>query len=164
MFTRRRFVQASSALLAGCAVTRPRFASDPFKLGVASGYPTPDGFVLWTRLMGPLDPAPMAVHWEIFADEALRKLVASGDATADAEWAHSVHVDVKGLEPNRPYWYRFNAGDARSPVGRSHTAPLASANPERLRFAFGSCQQYEQGFYGAYRHMAADDLDLAVFL
>jgi alkaline phosphatase D len=163
MFTRRRFLQASSALLAGCAA-HPRFASDPFKLGVASGYPASDGFVLWTRLMGALEPAPVRVRWEVGADDAFRNLVASGDAIAEADWAHSVHVEVKGLEPDRPYWYRFRAGDAQSPTGRSRTAPLASSNPARLRFAFGSCQQYEQGYYGAHRHIAADDLDLVVFL
>jgi alkaline phosphatase D len=131
---------------------------------VASGYPAPDGFTLWTRLMGTVDPAPVRVRWEIGADEAMRNRVASGEAVAEAEWAHSVHVDVKGLQPDRPYWYRFAAGDAQSPVGRSRTAPLASASVARLRFAFASCQQYEQGYYGAYRHMVADDLDLAVFL
>ncbi|HWI39411.1 MAG TPA: alkaline phosphatase D family protein [Burkholderiales bacterium] len=161
MLTRRRFLQASSALLAGCAVGAPRFASDPFKLGVASGYPAADGFVLWTRLIG-VEGTPIRVRWEVLADN--RKLVASGAAAAEAEWAHSVHVDVKGLEPDRPYWYRFTAGDAQSPVGRTRTAPLASASPARLRFAFASCQQYEQGYYGAYRHLVADDLDLAVFL
>jgi alkaline phosphatase D len=163
MFTRRRFLQASSALLAGCA-SAPRFASDPFKLGVASGYPTPDGFVLWTRLLVADDPAPVRVRWEIFADDALRKPVASGEAAAEAEWAHSVHVEARGLEPDRPYWYRFGAGDARSPVGRTRSAPSAWSSPARLRFAFASCQQYEQGYFGAYRHMVADDLDLAVFL
>ena len=114
--------------------------------------------------MGVVDPAPVRVRWEIGEDDRLRKIVASGEATAEAEWAHSVHVDVKGLQPERPYWYRFAAGDAQSPIGRSRTAPLASAAAARLRFAFASCQQYEQGFYGAYRHMVADDLDLAVFL
>ncbi len=163
MVTRRRFVLASSALVAGCAIA-PRFASDPFKLGVASGYPTPDGFVLWTRLIAAQEAGPIRVRWEIFADDALRKSVAAGEATAEAEWAHSVHVEVKGLEDDRPYWYRFTAGDARSPVGRSRTAPLASSSPARVRFAFASCQQYEQGYFGAYRHMVADELDLAVFL
>ena len=163
MFTRRRFLQASSALLAGCA-TAPRLTSDPFKLGVGSGYPTPDGFVLWTRLLGLEDPAPIRVRWEIFADDALRKPVATGEATAQAEWAHSVHVEARGLEADRPYWYRFGVGDALSPAGRSRTAPPAWANPARLRFAFASCQQYEQGYFGAYRHIVADDPDLAVFL
>src|SRR2546423_1781022 len=146
MFTRRRFLHASSAVLAGCAMGQPRFSSDPFKLGVASGYPAPDGFVLWTRLLGNLEPAPIRVRWEIGADEAMRKVIASGEANADAAWAHSVHVEVKGLEPDRRYWYRFRAGDAHSPIGRSRTAPTAASNPARLRFAFGSCQQYEQGF------------------
>jgi len=104
------------------------------------------------------------VRWEIGEDDALRKVVASGEALAEAEWAHSVHVDVKGLQPERPYWYRFTVGGAQSLIGRSRTAPLASATTARLRFAFASCQQYEQGYYGAYRHMVADDLDLAVFL
>ena len=162
MFTRRRFLQAAAALVAGCALREPRFASDPFKLGVASGYPTPDGFSLWTRLMGELDPVAIPLRWEIATDDRMRAIVASGAAAAQPEWVHSVHVDVRGLAPDRPYWYRFTAGDARSPVGRSRTAPASGAS--RLRFAFGSCQQYEQGYFGAYRHMLADDLDLAVFL
>ena len=69
-----------------------------------------------------------------------------------------------GLEPARWYWYRFTAGDATSPVGRTRTAPGITAKPDKLRFALASCAQYEQGYYGAYRHMAADDLDLVAFV
>ena len=164
MFTRRRFLQTVGALAATSAFGEARFAGDPFKLGVASGYPTPDGFVLWTRLMGDLPPNSIPLRWEIAADDSFRTIVASGESEAEAQWAHSAHVEVKGLEPDRPYWYRFTAGEARSPVGRSRTAPVAASNPARLRFAFGSCQQYEQGYYGAYRHIVADDPDLVVFL
>jgi alkaline phosphatase D len=39
-----------------------------------------------------------------------------------------------------------------------------TAKPGRLKFAFASCQHYEQGFFGAYKHMAADDPDLVFFL
>jgi alkaline phosphatase D len=56
------------------------------------------------------------------------------------------------------------AGESVSPVGRTRTAAGPSARPERLRFAFASCQHYEQGHFGAYRHMLADELDLLVFL
>ncbi|HAQ36853.1 MAG TPA: alkaline phosphatase, partial [Alphaproteobacteria bacterium] len=45
---------------------------DPFSLGVASGDPTPDGFVLWTRLaplplepLGGLGEQPVAVTLEV---------------------------------------------------------------------------------------------------
>lgn len=120
--------------------------------------------VLWTRLVANLETAIVPVRWEIADDEAMRKVVARGTAEAHPAWAHSVHVEVSGLEPDRWYWYRFYAGDAVSPVARTRTAPVPGAPVSRLRFAFASCQHYEQGWFTAYRHMAADDLDLVVFL
>ena len=174
--SRRRWLQC--ALLAGLlparAVrpqSRPRFAAYPFTLGTASGYPGPDGMVLWTRLApypaapaGGLGPEPILVRWEIAADEAMRDIVAHGEALAEAEWAHSVHVDVRGLVADRWYWYRFSAGDAVSAIARTRTAPALDAAPGVLRFAFASCQQYEQGWYAAHRHLAADAPDLVAFL
>lgn len=165
MFTRRRFLQGVGAF-AACspACTRLRTPSFPFALGVASGYPTPTGITLWTRLTGDLPPADVAVRWELAADERFKRVVRRGEAVAQADWGHSLHVDVEGLEPDRWYWYRFTAGDARSPAGRTRTAPAADAPSANLRFAFASCQQYEQGYYGAYRHIVADAPDLIAFL
>lgn len=176
MPTRREFLLALGAALpvglrAPQAAPRPRFARDPFALGVASGYPWPGGVVLWTRLIADFEPpdgglgaAVIPVRWEVAADAAMRGIVASGRVDAHPEWGHAVHVDVAGLEPDRWYWYRFAAGDATSPVGRTRTAPPLGALPQRLRFAFASCQQYEQGYYGAYRHVVADAPDLVAFL
>jgi alkaline phosphatase D len=169
MIARRRFLQALAAAavspaLPACAQAPARFAGNPFALGVASGYPYSGGMVLWTRLAGALDPVPVPVRWELAADESMRAIVASGSATADPAWAHSVHVEPKGLEPDRWYWYRFMAGDAVSPVARTRTAPRPDAEVAKLRFAFASCQQYEQGYYGAHRHIAADAPDLVAFL
>jgi len=175
---RRRFLTGALALGAHvvCPVARragaqPRLSSTPFTLGVASGYPSPSGAVLWTRLApAPLQPgggmAPdvVAVEWEVAADERMSQIVQRGTASATPEWAHSVHVEVEGLQPARWYWYRFRAGGEVSAVGRTRTAPAADAAVDRFRFAFGSCQQYEQGYYGAYHRMLADDLDLIVFL
>jgi len=169
MIGRRRFLEVLAALgvsqaLPTCATDRKvSFDSYPFTLGVASGYPSPSGVVLWTRLMG-LEPLEIPVRWEVAADEAMRQVIFSGNTTADPAWAHSARVEVQGLEPDRWYWYRFTAGDARSPIGRTRTAPAAAAPAQRLRFAFASCQQYEQGFFGAYRHIVADQPDLVAFL
>lgn len=167
MLDRRRFLQALAAAgvsraLPGCAQA-PSHSLSPFALGVASGYPHPGGMVLWTRLLG-VDPVSVPVRWEVAADEGMRRIVAAGSATAEADWAHSVHVEAKGLEPDRWYWYRFTARGAESPVGRTRTAPRPEAAVARLRFAFASCQQYEQGYYGAHRHIAADAPDLVAFL
>jgi alkaline phosphatase D len=171
MLTRRQFLQRSAALVSSACVAprafaQPRFTSTPYTLGVASGYPHAEGMTLWTRLAphGGMPGTPVEVRWEISGDDSFRSIAGRGTAIASPHWAHSVHVDAQGLEPARPYWYRFRAGDAMSPVGRTRTAPVADAATERLRFAFASCQQYEQGYFTAFRHMAREELDLVVHL
>ena len=172
--TRRDFLRCAAAwagaqLPLSAARAQARFGRDPFALGVASGYPNPQGVVLWTRLMPEMTgssavPGAIEVGWEVAADEAFRRIVRSGRELATPDWGHSVHAEVAGLEPGRWYWYRFHARGAVSPTGRTRTAAAVGDGDERLRFAFASCQQYEQGYYAAYRHMAADDLDLVVHL
>ena len=143
MTDRRTFLRALAAATVSPALpasAQPRFAADPFALGVASGYPHPGGMVLWTRLVG-VDPVAVPVRWEISSTRSMSKIVAAGSTYADSRWAHSVRVEPQGLEPDRGYWYRFMAGDAVSPLGRTRTAPRADATVSRLRFAFASCQQ-----------------------
>ena len=147
----------------------PRFASDPFGLGIASGSPRTDGMVLWTRLAprpgeAPFDPVAIPVRWEIAEDPAFRRVVRHGTESAEPARAHAVHVEVEGLAPGRPYHYRFMAGDATSAIGRTRTAPEAGKGDDRLRMAYASCQQYEQGYYTAHRHLAAENADLVAFL
>jgi alkaline phosphatase D len=148
----------------------PRFTSSVFTLGVASGDPSPDGVVLWTRLAtdptagGGMPPTPVDVQWEISRDDRFSTIVRRGVATASADWAHSVHVEVDGLDADRWYWYRFRVGDEHSLVGRTRTLPRSGAAVDRLRFAFASCQHYEMGYFTAYRHMAAEDLSLVFHL
>lgn len=168
LITRRAFAGGlATGLLAAPTVLRGQtlFRDYPFTLGVASGDPAPDGFVLWTRLAPrPLEPQggmPMAaveVEWFVYADPALRTEVAKGKAIARPELAHSVHVEVTGLEPDRPYWYRFKVGRERSMNGRTRTAPAAGAPLDRLRFGVAGCQAYEDGYYTALRHLAAEEL------
>ncbi len=149
---------------------RPVFTSYPFTLGVASGDPDSSGVVLWTRLApdplrgGGMPPDSVEVSWEIATDDRLRRIARRGTAVASPDFGHSVHVEVEGLEPDRPYWYRFYAGGEASPLGRTRTMPLAGAPTERLRLAFASCQHYEQGYFTAYRHMAGEDLDVVFHL
>jgi alkaline phosphatase D len=171
---RRAFLLGGIAVVAASALPRARarvrWASDPFTLGVASGDPEPDGVVLWTRLAPePLQDGggvhgPIDVTWEVGDDPRMRKIVRSGRVTATAAMAHSVHVEVDGLDSDRWYWYRFHAGDATSRIGRTKTLPRGGASVNRLRFAFVSCQHYETGYFTAYRHMATEDLDVVFHL
>ena len=125
--------------------------------------------MLWTRLApdplagGGVGEAPVEVEWELADDELFTRIAARGRVMALAQDAHSVHVELRGLEPARTYWYRFTARGERSAAGRTRTAPaIDAATP--VRFAFASCQHYEQGFFSAYRDMAAQPLDLVVHL
>lgn len=163
--------------LVGCAAGSMQSwrAGNPFSLGVASGSPTPDGFVLWTRLVpdplsadpespGGMRGGPVPVAYEIAEDEAMTRLVRKDVAIADPHYAYSVHAEVRGLAPGRPYWYRFMTGDAVSRIGRAMTAPAPGTPLARLRFAYASCANYEQGYYAAYHHLAEEHPDLVIFL
>ncbi|HYF37995.1 MAG TPA: alkaline phosphatase D family protein, partial [Prosthecobacter sp.] len=155
----------------GAVLAQPKFSSYPFTLGIASGDPAPDGVVLWTRLApqplapdGGMPPEPVQVSWQVAEDEGMTKVVREGTAIATPEWAHSVHVEVDGLQPDRWYFYQFKAGSEFSPKGRTRTFPLATSLPGRVRFAVASCQHYESGFFTAYEHMVKEDLDLVLHL
>jgi alkaline phosphatase D len=176
---RREFLAATSSLAAAAlwssralasVVTAPKFSGYPFTLGVASGDPTATGVVLWTRLApkpledGGMPPEDIEVSWQLAEDEAMTKIVSKGSTVANPEWAHSVHVEVEGLHPDRWYWYQFKAGSEVSPKGRTRTMPALDSMPERLRFAFASCQHFEAGFYTAYEHMVRENVDLVVHL
>lgn len=166
------------ALWAAAATQLPRWAwagqrlrHDPFGLGVASGEPTHDGLVIWTRLL-PDHPAdarapwagPLTVRWELAGDAQFRRIVQQGTATALPQLAHSVHVEVNSLQPGRWYHYRFMLGDTVSRTGLTRTAPAPGALDQRLRLVFASCQRWENGHYAAWRHASADQPDLVLFL
>lgn len=169
LFLQHAALAASGFVLPG-AHARPPGTAYPFSLGVASGSPLPDSVVLWTRILNdPLNAAAtpavaFAVRWEVAHDQAFTRIVAKGTASALPALAHSVHVDVRGLEPARWYWYRFMLGDAVSPAGRTRTAPKADSMPAALKLAVASCQHWEFGSYAAHRHIAAAAPDLVAFL
>ncbi len=172
MFTRRHFLSTSGTAavlgVAGApAILRAQswFSAYPFTLGVASGDPAADGFVIWTKLApeqfephGGMPMAALPVTWEVASDDRFGTIVAKGETLARPELGHSVHVEVAGLEADRPYWYRFRIGSDRSLTGRARTLPRAGAAVSSLKFGVCGCQHYESGLFTAYRHLAREDL------
>jgi alkaline phosphatase D len=146
-------------------LAQPLFRSYPFTLGVASGDPWPDSVVLWTRLApeplegGGMPMANVEVGWEIARDRTFASVVQKGVAIARPELGHSVHVEPKGLEPGREYFYRFRVGAEVSQTGRTKTAPAEGMPVDRLRFAVCGCSHYEVGYFTAFRHLAAEQFD-----
>jgi alkaline phosphatase D len=178
--TRREFIAGSASLaalaLGGCnsaatRATRAQVPAEPFKLGIASGDPTPDGVVLWTRLApspravgAGMPPETFEVRWQVADDEAMTRIVRSGTALAEPRWGHSVHAEVGGLRPDRWYWYRFTCGGEVSAAGRTRTLPAVESSPDRLRFAVANCQKWEPGLYTAYEYLIREDPDIVLHL
>lgn len=178
--TRRLFLSTATALAtlptlgleeAPSIRRRPRWSGNPFQQGVASGDPDPTGVVLWTRL-GPnpgepgngIGPEAVEVRWELAENEAMTRSVRRGVTWATPQLGHSVHVEVGGLQPGREYWYRFLVDGAESPKGRTRTLPAPDSMPGELRFAFASCQHFEDGLFTAYDAMRRDRPDFVVHL
>lgn len=169
------FGTATAVVVAGCTVPTPTPDPPPpgapepgrFPDGVMAGDPLSDGSVIWTRV----DSTPgtdVGVLWSVADDPAFTSIRAGGLAVAAADAAHTVKVVVSGLEPDRWYHYRFEVpgpDGGTSRTGRLRTAPAPGSSPDRLRFAFASCQQINDSWFVAHRAMAAEPgLDFMVHL
>ena len=168
--SRRQFIQNASVSAAALpfALRAEQAAPDPsvrlFRHGVASGDPLTDRVILWTRVTAPASPrtSPIDVEWQIASDEKLAQVVARGTTQAAAEKDFTVNVDAGNLRPGRTYYYAFNAGGERSPIGRTKTLPDRA---DRLRVASVSCSNYPAGYFNVYRCLAnRPDLDAVIHL
>lgn len=143
-----------------------------FAHGVASGDPYADSVLLWTRFTPEAD-GDVAVNWELAADPEFSMVVDAGSAVTSAARDYTIKViagtdgDGSGLalEPDTTYYYRFIAFEATSVIGRTRTAPDASVNPDRLRFAHFSCSMFSLGYFNSYASAALRrDLNAVFFL
>ena len=179
---RRRFLEhtwrgvgasLSLALLPGRELlAAPRFGADtPFTLGVASGDPTPDGIVLWTRLAPePADPA------------GLGRAIDSGGLARRHRQPHAPRRRPRRRRRRPPSsrirstsrWTACGPGatTSTSSTCAARRARSATSAPRRhehelareVRFAFATCQDWPSGYYTAYRDMLRNDLDLVLHL
>ena len=151
------------------ATNGPADASDDtvFTQGVASGDPTQSGVVLWTRIDPDVYRARTDVRVELSTDESFDDprawTVPADRISADTDF--TVKVDLDGtLEPGQSYAYRFRYDGATSPVGRCRTLPAPDSSPDSLRLAMLTCQNYRNGYYGAYHHVAQESVDFLLHL
>ncbi|WP_255359790.1 alkaline phosphatase [Nocardia sp. BMG111209] len=148
-------------MIAERAATRPAGEpTDPdrlsvFRHGVASGDPTADSVVLWTRITPGSDHSSHAgVVWEVTTDPGMTRPVRSGYTITSAERDHTVKIDVDGLAPDTTYHYRFTSNGAMSEIGRTRTAPAADANIDTLELGFVAHSPWSAGCFGAYRELS----------
>ena len=160
--TRRNLftLAGASAALAAAPVAAHTFGSG-FTHAVASGEPSANSVLLWTRFVG---EAETVLVWQVSESEDFARPVAEGSVTASPARDWCAKGVAEGLSPDRWYFYRFVApGGTTSPVGRTRTLPEGSTAGFKL--AVFSCSNYGFGWFNAYGHAAeANDCDLAVHL
>ena len=172
LFPRRKFIQ--SALTAGvgsgvlvsswCAKVMAAL-NDPvrnriFRQGIASGDPTHDGVVLWTRIT---TEDISNVVWQLASDDFFTNILQQGELTTDPETDHTVKVEISNLNPGQVYFYRFLVNGITSEPGRTKTLPDGPI--EKLSLAVASCSNYPFGYFNAYEEIAKDkDIDFVVHL
>ena len=134
---------------------------EPFYHVVASGDPTQDGIILWTRVT-PVAEGSISVEWEVSLDTVFDALAQSGSVMTDSSVDYTVKVPVSGLLNGTTYYYRFRALDNYSIIGRTRTA---DQNASQLRFAVVSCNSYPAGYFNAFCRIAErNDLDAVIHL
>ena len=130
-----------------------------FPQGVASGDPTPDSVVLWTRALQKDVPSSetVAMRLQVAETSTFHTVVTEKKCKATSDADHTVRVIVHDLEPNTWYYYRFITNDGTTSLhGRTHTAPTEDST-RNVKFAIASCQAYEGGYYNAYRALLDRD-------
>lgn len=141
-----------------------RAGQAPFFHGVASGDPTPNEVMIWTRVTPPSGSiTEVDVYWQIATDLGFTNIVNFGKTKAFELNDFSVKVDVCGLEPGTHYYYVFQAFGDNSIIGRTKTAP--EGNVAEAKFGVVSCSSYEHGYFNAYESLSErQDLDAILHL
>ncbi|MBO2563900.1 alkaline phosphatase D family protein [Shewanella algae] len=133
-----------------------------FLHGVASGDPTQDAVIIWTRVT-PQTAGDVRVSWQVSRDGAFSDLVTTGEMMTNAERDYTVKVDAIGLESGSRYFYRFMTGDKTSTVGMTKTLPEGAVDSVKL--AVMSCANFPAGYFNVYELAAQrDDLDAMLHL
>lgn len=163
-------VVSASATLAACAggdsETAPGQASGSFSfpLGVASGDPKDSSVVFWTRVISARGLETTPVKLEVSTTSGFEALVASAMLSATRQYDYTVRVKVTALTPGTRYYYRFVAGQDKSVVGTTRTAPAPSSTPAAMKFAWLTCQDWSVNHWAAMDLIASEDLDFLVHL
>lgn len=163
-----------------------------FPQSVVSGDPTSSGMILWTRVDPSYIKGTTAAQveqeaslWQ--ADQARLKAAAEEDLfvllelslTSDftfpelqalapvwKEHDYVVRIDTDTLlAANRTYYYRFiTKSGYTSPIGRCQTLPEKDEEVKQISIGHVSCQDYTNGHFTAFTHLAAEDIAFFVHL
>lgn len=173
-FDRRQFVKIAGLLASSLVVSthsNARVLQDKsigdakFTHGIASGDPSQQSVILWTRAVPSNSDKVKSVSlkWQIALDKSFSKLVREGFVESSYASDFTAKIDVQELSPNQSYYYRFISNNNISPIGKTRTLP--SGSPDKVSFAVFSCSNYPAGYFTPYSIAAKQaDIDFVLHL
>ena len=163
---------SAAATAAACSPAKPtafeNFATvNPqgmFQHGVASGDPSQDGFVIWTRVTPTRPNQEIPVAWRIDEKDTVKNSIAvqSGTVMATAANDYIVKLTLYGLKPNQNYIFIFDALGGRV---EGTTKTLPEGKTKSAKFAVVSCANFQAGYFNVYDHISRrEDIDAVLHL
>jgi alkaline phosphatase D len=137
---------------APAAAQTPKPLGVTFQHGVASGDPTQDRVVLWTRITPESPHSQIAYTWALNPLDRRAGGAKKGSGVTGPERDFTVKVDVAGLDPGRAYTFAFKAEGVTSPTGLTRTLPAGKTDDMVL--AVASCTLFPNGYFNAYQAIA----------
>lgn len=133
----------------------------PFVYGVASGDPTAQSVIIWTKVRPSEDTI---LVWQVSTDSLFTKIVREGSILATSISDYCVQHDVQGLQTNTTYYYRFATEKKKfSVVGIAKTLPIGDV--KHIKLAAVSCSSIWAGHFNAYSRIAErGDVDFVIHL
>ena len=126
---KRRELLKLSAISAGLGALSGKVSSQSikafFKHGVASGDPTQDKVILWTRVT-PNRPGNIKVTLEVATTKDFQNIVFQRDLYTNPTKDYTVKYDFKAglhFKQGKSFYYRFHVNHIYSETGRSQTFP-----------------------------------------
>ncbi|MGC9189059.1 MAG: alkaline phosphatase D family protein, partial [Sulfurihydrogenibium sp.] len=167
MLTRREFIGYGVSTLFLLSLNEKLFASDTpdvFPLGIASGDPTQNSIVLWTKLNPDvIKKGAEKLNLHISNDPEFKKYQTIHiDLKRLNPKTSTLKITISDLKPGNQYYYRFEYRGISSLVGKFRTLPNGKVDNEKIVFV--KCQNYAEGFYTAYKHIAQEEALMVVHL
>lgn len=123
-----------------------------FNHGVASGDPSQDRVVLWTRVTPSKPGADVPFTWTLNPVDRRAGGAKSGQGVTGPARDYTIKVDATGLDAGRAYTFEFEVLGVKSPMGRTRTLPAGKVDDVVL--AVASCSLYPNGYFNAYQAIA----------
>ena len=150
---RRRALALLGMGAAGPAAAQmPKPLEVSFQHGVASGDPTQDRMILWTRITPEKPGGEIAYTWQLNPLDRRAGGSKKGSGVTGPGRDYTVKVDVAGLDPGRSYTFSFTSQGVVSPTGRTRTLPDGPTKDVVL--AVASCTLHPNGYFNAYQAIA----------